>query len=56
MANLSAPLADDVGPGAVLVSAVTQVIASGGAALTAPPETVSPDYGPQIPPASMSFG
>jgi hypothetical protein len=56
MANLSAPQADDLGPGAVLASAGQQVITMASTPLPAPPDVVSALYGPQIPPSSMSFG
>jgi hypothetical protein len=57
MANLPAPQADDLGPGAVLGSAATPVVSPVAfVSLTAPQPTISPDFGPQVPPSSMSFG
>lgn len=56
MANLSAPQVDDIGPGAVLGSAAVQVIVQASTPLPAPPDTISPDYGLQVPPFSVSFG
>lgn len=55
MANLSAPAADDLGPGAVLASVGTPYIVLAPPPLVAPPETISPLYGENIP-TTFSFG
>jgi hypothetical protein len=56
VADLAAPVATELGPGAVLGSAPTQIIVAAAMALTAPAPVVSPEFGVQIAPGSMSFG